>query len=274
MVIPRRRTKMKRPWIPSNPVVFHLFGYFLYGLHAEWPKTHKLLKDFSWFAHNFSMDYTQTNSKCMSRITSCASLSTLHTTANLFCGASDSPDFHIYSYLIISIMLRCLQDKTKYIQFVMQAFTNIDLCCIIDMDMQNAAQISFNKVSCGLQTKILARLPVEFVYKFHIINKQWKKFLSSQYFLRKWSEVALNRQPWLVFCSKILNMPSMAFCFYKHIWINSCFTLSFMEDLLYETCKIYCNESVPRLILVIRSRSYNGSVCNPYMRAFDDILGP
>lgn len=47
------------PWlkIPSIPDVFHPFGlHFLYGLHAEGPKAHKLMKDLCWFAHNLARE--------------------------------------------------------------------------------------------------------------------------------------------------------------------------------------------------------------------------
>lgn len=47
------------PWlkIPSIPDVFHPFGlHFLYGLHAEGPKAHKLMKDLCQFAHNLASE--------------------------------------------------------------------------------------------------------------------------------------------------------------------------------------------------------------------------
>jgi len=165
----------------------------------------------------------------------------------------------------------------KYIQFLRQAFTNLHLSYVIDMHMENTAQIVswFNEAPADLQTEIFSRLPVEFVYRYRLVCKQWNDLLSSNDFLSKWAEVSLSRkQPRLVFCSNIPEIPWMAFCFYTRTWINPCFMFSFMNDWTGMPCSSYCNQSVPRLILVTRSDSLNGRVCNPYTKAFVDIPAP
>lgn len=136
--------------------------------------------------------------------------------------------------------------------------------------------------STDLQTEILARLPVEFVYRYRTISKQWKYFLSSSYFLTKWADAPLNgKQPRLLLCGKNPTRSSASFCFATRTWIKS-FTFSFLEDWLRNPYRpihldMYCRGSVGGLILVHGVDCHNKwslRLCNPYTRAFVDIPMP
>jgi hypothetical protein len=88
------------------------------------------------------------------------------------------------------------------------------------MEMQEAALLSSllnESLDDDFRMEILARLPVEFVYNYRLICKQWNDFLSSNYFLTKWgeAEAPLNsKQPRLLMWNWDLREPCMAFCFY------------------------------------------------------------
>jgi hypothetical protein len=127
------------------------------------------------------------------------------------------------------------------------------------MEIQEAAlldSLSNESPDYDFQTEILARLPVEFVYTYRIICKQWNDLLSSNYFLTKWTEpeAPLNaRQPRLVLCDGNPKMPYMAFCLYARTWIKFCFNFSFLKDWIPRFChetNIYFSQSVAGVVFV------------------------
>ena len=126
--------------------------------------------------------------------------------------------------------------------------------------------------------KILSWLPVELLYRYRIVSKEWKDWLSSNDFLTRWCEAPINsKQPRLALCDRNPKMPCMSFCFHTRTWIKSCFTLSFLHDWIPQTCRIdlgiYCSRSEGGLCLV---NPYIWDtptlrVCNPYTQTFVEI---
>ena len=147
-----------------------------------------------------------------------------------------------------------------------------------DMEMEAADLVSerWNELPEDLQMKILSWLPVELLYRYRIVSKEWKDWLSSNDFLTRWCEAPINsKQPRLALCDRNPKMPCMSFCFHTRTWIKSCFTLSFLHDWIPQTCRIdlgiYCSRSEGGLCLVYPYIGRPLRVCNPYTQTFVEI---
>ena len=61
--------------------------------------------------------------------------------------------------------------------------------------------LCWNDLSEDFKMSILMWLPVEFVYKYWSVCKEWNALLSSKYFLTSmWEEAPNNKNPWLLLC--------------------------------------------------------------------------
>ena len=142
------------------------------------------------------------------------------------------------------------------------------------MEMETAdvdlVSTGWNDLPDDLQMKILSWLPVECVYSFRIVSKEWKDLLSSDSFLTRWSEVSNN--PRLVLCDMNPETPWMSFCFETRSWIKPCFTLSFLKDSMPHTSIIMSSDQGLCLVRPFLGRFL--IVCNPYTQTFVEIPPP
>lgn len=111
---------------------------------------------------------------------------------------------------------------------------------------------------------LLARLPLDCIFRFRCVCKYWNDVLSSKQFGRLWAELG-GGQPSLILCMPNPRMPFLVYSFFSATWQT--LSLSFMPDI----CRVNYRGSAAGLLLLdipIYPNTYRTSfprvcVCNP-----------